>query len=298
MPLISSKDQLNTVKNMTHWERLAYWVKERESIRLKKEAGEPKPWTNDPILQTYRFCNVRRMDDKVSRWLMDNWYAPNSAHKNGVVACGIARFFNKPETLELITDILFEDKINWKAIKSRFRKQWDSGVPIFTGAYMVRGIKGEDKLESVMESVKKFAPIGKAWHSSPPGTLEEGWKQLIPIYGVGPFISAQIMFDLRWHWDHHDWSDRMVWAAVGPGSRRGMNRIWGETGKHIHDAIPIHDFLYRLSQVIDEINTRCSPSITSRMEAIDYQNCLCEYDKYTRILFGEGRMKQLYPGKE
>jgi hypothetical protein len=37
-------------------------------------------------------------------------------------------------------------------------------------------------------------------------------------------------------------------------------------------------------------------SITKRLEAIDWQNCCCEYDKYSRTLFGEGRPKQRYPG--
>ena len=58
---------LSKVKSMTPLNRLVYFITEREAIRLKKEAGEPKPWTSDPILQQYRFCNVRRMDDKVSK---------------------------------------------------------------------------------------------------------------------------------------------------------------------------------------------------------------------------------------
>ena len=33
---------------------LVAWVRERESIRKKKEAGLPPPWTIDPILAHYR----------------------------------------------------------------------------------------------------------------------------------------------------------------------------------------------------------------------------------------------------
>jgi len=36
--------------------------------------------------------------------------------------------------------------------------------------------------------------------------------------------------------------------------------------------------------------------LTQRLEAIDYQNCLCEWDKYERALWGEGKPKQLYWG--
>ncbi len=51
---------------------LLYFVHEREFIRLKKIAGSEPPYTDDPILGTYRFCNVRRADDRVSRWLTQN----------------------------------------------------------------------------------------------------------------------------------------------------------------------------------------------------------------------------------
>jgi hypothetical protein len=28
-----------------------YWITEREAIRKRREAGEPAPWTEDPILR-------------------------------------------------------------------------------------------------------------------------------------------------------------------------------------------------------------------------------------------------------
>ena len=54
---------------MTDYIPLFYWVAERERIRVRKESGQPFPWTDDPILATYRFCNVRREDDRVTIWV-------------------------------------------------------------------------------------------------------------------------------------------------------------------------------------------------------------------------------------
>ena len=42
---------IKDVVKLSPLDRLLYWIKERESIRLKKEAGEPKPWTDDEILR-------------------------------------------------------------------------------------------------------------------------------------------------------------------------------------------------------------------------------------------------------
>jgi hypothetical protein len=47
--------------------RFVYFVGERETIRLRRESGQPRPWTDDPILAAWSFCNVRREDDRVSR---------------------------------------------------------------------------------------------------------------------------------------------------------------------------------------------------------------------------------------
>ena len=48
-----------------------YWIEERESIRRKKEELrlEP-PWTEDKILQEFKFCQVFREDDRTSRWVL------------------------------------------------------------------------------------------------------------------------------------------------------------------------------------------------------------------------------------
>ena len=45
------------------------WCCERQSIFIKKESGAAKPWTADPILRDWRFTNVRREDDKTTRWI-------------------------------------------------------------------------------------------------------------------------------------------------------------------------------------------------------------------------------------
>lgn len=105
--------KIQDVAKLSPQERLVYWIREREAIRLKKEAGQPRPWTDDEILDTYRFCNVRRMDDKVSKWLLENWYKPYFDHQNMLIAVALARFFNSVETLEYMG---FPEK-DWNAEK-------------------------------------------------------------------------------------------------------------------------------------------------------------------------------------
>lgn len=50
----------------------AYWrfAAERLAIFLRRANGEPGPWTGDPILQQYKFCNTFRAADRVSQYLI------------------------------------------------------------------------------------------------------------------------------------------------------------------------------------------------------------------------------------
>src|SRR5262245_50253718 len=49
------------------------FIQEREAIRCRRAAGAAPPWTADPTLQTWSFTNVRREDDRVTRWVATNW---------------------------------------------------------------------------------------------------------------------------------------------------------------------------------------------------------------------------------
>ncbi|MFK5283986.1 nucleotide kinase domain-containing protein, partial [Lacticaseibacillus paracasei] len=49
------------------------FIQERHDIYKRKQAGLPKPWTSDSILQKYRFCNVYRELDTQTKWLSENW---------------------------------------------------------------------------------------------------------------------------------------------------------------------------------------------------------------------------------
>ena len=49
-----------------------YWqfAAKRQAIFEKRLKGATPPWTDDPILQTYKFCNVYRAADRVSQYLI------------------------------------------------------------------------------------------------------------------------------------------------------------------------------------------------------------------------------------
>ena len=279
--------KIEQVKKLTTVERFLYWIQERESIRLKKERGEAKPWTNDEILQMYRFCNVRRMNDKVSQWLLKNWYEPNFDHPQMLVACVLARHFNLPASLEVIG---FPTVWQPEKIKQQLRDMKAAGNRIFNGAYIVRGIETTDKTEMVVDCVCQPLIL------SPPkidnSSMQQSVNALLPYWGFGSFMAGQVVADLRWGLGGK-WRDKKKWAPIGPGSNRGINRLLDKPIKTKVSQIQFNGFL---RSIIVKVKDSLPRKIWGRLEAIDYQNCLCEFDKYSRTLLGEGRPKQKYAG--
>jgi hypothetical protein len=279
---------IKDVIKLSPMERFLYFVNEREGVRYGKERlCTPKPWTDDEILQQYKFCNVRRMDDRVSQWLMNNWYTPHFDHPNMLVAASLARHFNLPGALRDITPHVF-GKYCPKSIKEYMRARKASGLTIFNGAYMVRGIGTADKTEMVVDNVVQ--PLVDKPPKLDTNSMQNSVEALLPYWGFSSFMAGQVVADLRWA-TKGGWRDRRVWAPMGPGSKRGMNRLLGNDK---NAPMSQESFLEDLLKLIEHCE-KILPGLT-QMEAIDWQNCCCEYDKYVRCLQGEGRPKQRYQG--
>ena len=263
---------------------LVYWIRERESIRVRKERGDPPPWTDDPILGKYRFCNVVRMDDRVSRWLLTNWYGPYRDHPNMLAAVALARFMNRESTLSPLRRFVFRKGLpDWKTIRSTMEAM---PKPIFGSAYMIYGDSGCPKIESVVERRIRPMIAGATVDTS---SMQATHESISAHHGCKSFMAGQMVADLRWGLSG-TWADRNDWAPLGPGSRRGMNRI---LGRSTDSPLSQEEFVDLLNRLRSEANGRVG-SVADRMEAIDWQNCLCETDKYLRTLLGEGRPKQGY----
>ena len=76
-------------------DRYMYWQVERENIRLQKEVSNfPPPWTDDPILQQYKFCQVFREEDRTTRWFKKHIREPMRENTDVLMATVIFRWFN------------------------------------------------------------------------------------------------------------------------------------------------------------------------------------------------------------
>ena len=114
------------------------YCKERENIRVKREAGENFPWSDDIIFQKGRFLNVFREDDKVSRSILKFAEPLKNDLPLLIQALFFGRWCNRKDTLE---ELSYKDLSNPKKLKSKLveLEQWEN-----YNAYPVQDVMWND----------------------------------------------------------------------------------------------------------------------------------------------------------
>lgn len=280
-----------------------YFISERESIRQRRAAGLPPPWTNDEILAKHRFTNVRREQDAVTIWIRKNIREPFADHPLLWWMCCAARQFNLPESLEeLISAGAWPNNLSFQPAQMtevlegrRARKaRWHTGVYILPppsrrsewGTWTKARYLSEVVLGRLWEDRELLTPrIGS--------TLKTTYDVIIPYRGWGDFLIFQAITDMA-HCENllaHA-SDRNTWAVAGPGTRRGLNRIFE---RPVNLIIPKTQILFEL-RLLRRITERKLGD--NAIELADVCSCLCEVDKLCRLREGTGRVRNKFDQKK
>jgi hypothetical protein len=258
-------------------DELIYWIKEREKIRLRKEAGAPKPWSNDPVFQSVYFCNVHREHDKTTKWIREK-YSPYVDHPMFDSNIMLARLVNRIESLDMMG---FMEEWN----DDLFRNAEQTASPFWGGAYVVtthgRPMSKIDYACEVLRDVFWRPPSYP--YPSAGGTLKTAHTAIQASEGYASFMAAQVVADLKNTPGHplQEAPDWMTFSAPGPGSLRGLSWYFDTkiTAPRYHSAI---------EQAAEEIEWEGCMQ--------DLQNVFCEFDKYNRVKTGKGRSKRKYDG--
>jgi hypothetical protein len=282
-------------------ERFIAFILERERIRVLRTAGKPWPWTEDDILQDYRFTNVHREDDTVSQHYQDtvrNRYGEDPLVFPASVAY---RWFNRPSTC----DALFSGN------RSIFESYIDTGgditilqdcmsqlsPPYVTGSYIITGKPGYAKVDGVIYYIHHWCQKGwrdrwNYWKKDPP--LLSEMYEWISSDGLGSFMRGQIIADLKYVPFMRNVKDWWIWATPGPGSLRGLNIV---LERPMTESWPKGEWLTQLIRLNDTVTPMLEKAEIGRLHNQDLQNCLCEFSKYTKVARGWGRPRQTFKNR-
>lgn len=289
-------------ERMTPREAMLHWVREREAVRVRRAEGRSAPWTDDEIIGKYRFCNVRREDDLVTVWVREHIREPFADNPNLWFMLAISRWINWPETLAELIENAQRDAcwpgapgFNIENVAQVLNARQRRGDKIFTGAYTINApsTKGASKIDYVTGTVlgalwndrERFHALSDRAHVIP--DLRSAHAALLKYHGWGAFMAYQVVVDWRFTRYLRNAPDISTWAAAGPGTIRGLNRL---AGRPVDKALEQWKALHEMRALYETLPTETGVA----MDFSDIPNVLCETDKYLRVMNGEGTPRAIY----
>lgn len=284
------------------------FMKARHTVYVKRFSGHPYPWTNDPILNTYRFCNVYRELDKVTRWVHNNIRMPFADHPNLWFMLCAARQVNWPDSLE---ELIADKKGAWPHWKSL--KRWDPerfrtilnerkarGEQVYTGAYMLTNVLDRsapgphDKPHfTAYRVLGSLLPLERDILAAAEVGMEPVHRVLRTGYGWGGFMAYEVVCDMRWTRYGLKWPDVNTFAHAGPGALRGLNRLAGRELNALRTEKDALDSMCALLALVRRSWPEPS-ALWPELELRAIEHSLCEFDKYERVRLGQGKPRARY----
>lgn len=289
-------------------DRFFAFARERHSVYLKRKAGAHWPWTEDEILQNFRFTNVFREYDKTTVWLRENIRDRWRDDPRVFFATAAFRWFNRIETgMALHSEDLF---YNWNPKRAA---EIVRELPVaVTGAFIVRSPDGMTKVDGVVHCIQNVWSERDEWEGTllPLArkgvsftTLQQLTDRLALYPMMGKFMAYEVACDMRYTAFYENAPDICTWANPGPGARRGMQRLQGidnpkqnahkvKQGRRLENEkqlLEVMQQLLRLSRL-----EGYWPLEWQQWEMREVEHTLCEFDKYERVRLGQGTPRSRY----
>ena len=273
----------------TYWRFAAI----RQDAFFRRLQGAPPPWTDDAILQHYKFCNTYRASDRVSQYLLRSViYNGEWNEEDTVFRILLFKLFNKIETWEHL-----ESKIGRISLStfdfdrySALLQEAMVSQAIYTSAYMSCATKAfgydakhRNHLALLHKMVVADNITGAILRAK---SLNDVFCTLVSYPLIGGFMAYQLATDLNYS-EVVNFSESSFTIA-GPGAERGIKKCFESTGGHGTEYI-IRWMQERQEQEFERLGIRFQSLWGRPLQLIDCQGLFCETDKYSREAFPELR---------
>ena len=265
-----------------------YFACERQNIFYKKLNGEKAPWTNDPILNTYKFCNSYRVNDRVSQYLLKNviYNGKSYSKEDTIYRIILFKLFNLQSTWELLNkecgEIILKNfnqelysKVLTNAINNKIKIYNDAYISCANKAFgynhkhdnhlaLLNKMFIEDRMQ---EKILKCKTMAEAFY-------------IIKSYPlIGNFMAYQLVTDINYS-DSVNWQED-EFTVAGPGSIRGIKKCFISKGNYSNEDI-IKYMCNHQDEEFRKLNLNFKRLGNRPLQLIDCQNIFCELDKYCR----------------
>ena len=238
------------------------FVLDRYRIHKKKDVRKiPAPWTKNPVLQEFKFTNVRREHDRQTRYLIENIVDnENLTLEDKIVNCFMFRCWNNWDTLKDFGFPYSAQELYKSSLKEKVRLTYkklakkDPGRLWWSNAYNQGGTKaawkfpdGDGYERAYKESEAKKYPDWEEDIALRPFHVgvwlgrnhivkkllaakgqQECFEVIKSIKGFADFLAYQVFVDLTYIPEFPFSENEFV--VAGPGCKRGLDLIFEDKG--------------------------------------------------------------------
>jgi hypothetical protein len=268
-----------------------YWqfAAERQQAFERRVAGQPWPWSDDPILREYKFCNVFRAADRVSQYMIrDVCYHDELCTPEDRLFQIIAfRTFSKIATWRSLHRSLGHypilDDLASGAFSAGLEHAKRENGGLYTGAFILCAADAYGQSSKHRNHVELFRhmflgdDLGVKLLKA--NSLRQIYDELHGFPLIGDFMAYQIAIDLNYS-ALIDFSEN-EFTQAGPGALRGIKKCFEDLG----DYSPTEIILWMVEhqeQEFARFGHRFDGLWGRSLHAIDCQGLFCETDKYCR----------------
>lgn len=296
-----------------------YWMSERMNIWYKRTIlKELEPWTDDKILQEYKFTNVIRDLDKGTIYYIRNILSKidepftdfSKRVKEIIINTMIYRLFIKRETVDAIGFLYLDTwKSQWSQAKKNLRALRDTGTSMFHGAYWVYSMwpvspspDNHDKTENAINLIEKYwlPKLDEIYENVTTMNMEDLLEYLSSLSCVGRFNAYEFICD--WALCHRFTKNKIVkwtddsFVNIGPGNKRGLDFIFENSGnltdieKDVYLRATWKHYMKRYGYY-DRFISQLPKFMNKDLNLRVIEHDCCEVSKYLSIYYGIGKVR-------
>lgn len=289
-----------------------YWrfAAERQKVFFKKLRREPMPWTEDPIISTFKFTNAYRASDRTSQYLIRKViYREDLPSNPEEVFFRIILFkiFNKIETWRLLENRLgniIYTEYSFKRYDEILTEAIEQGQSIYSAAYIMpsggKGLRHTRKHHTHLKLIERMMAdeLPKKLKDAP--NMHRGFDLLRAYPTIGDFLAYQFITDVNYS-EITNFSE-MSFVVPGPGALDGIRKCFSDLGG-LNEPEIIKLMAENQQAEFERLGLDFQSLFGRPLQLIDCQNLFCEVDKYARMkhpeisgISGRTRIKQKYSG--
>lgn len=267
-----------------------YWkfAAERQNIFFNRVKNTEFPWSDDLILNEYKFTNTYRASDRVSQYLIKNIiYRGNQELREILFRILLFKIFNKIETWEFIENELGE--ISWKnysfhKYNELLLELMNNKIAIYSPAYIMASGKSafhfDRKHQNHLKLIEKMIGDNLHFKLAASQNMDTGYNLLKSYPSIGEFLAYQYITDINYS-TLTDYTE-LEFTKAGPGAKDGITKCFTDLRDYSYeDVIKMMNEFQEVE--FEKLGLNFKNLWGRNLQLIDIQNVFCEVDKYSRV---------------